>query len=104
MTKWSDSNSSEPDNKNNANANYKEKTSKSLSGEETTNRISSNKNKWSTIFIYLKKTIIWKIVRNASSPTVDNEIWAKGEIKINDRKVPKITRGKESQLWSKSDQ
>lgn len=42
------------------------------------------------------QTIIWKIVRNASSLTVNNEIWTKSEIKINDRKVPKRTGGKKS--------
>lgn len=95
MTKWSDSNSSEPDSKDNANANFKERTSKSLNGEKTIDKISSNKNKPSNIFI-LKKTIIWKIVRNASSLTVNNEIWTKSEIKINDWKVPKRTGGKKS--------
>lgn len=49
-----------------------------------------------TFLFYSKKTIIWKIVRNASSLTVNNEIWTKSEIKINDRKVPKRTGGKKS--------
>jgi len=51
MTKWSDSNSSEPDSKDNVNANFKKRTSKSLNGEETIDKISSNKNKPSNIFI-----------------------------------------------------